>query len=102
MALLPLYAAIAAVVWHVAMLGSGYVLQSNAAAAAARSYSIDASQSQALAAARETVPSYLAGSIDVAAGGSTVEVTMQIPGVVDGVPGIPSEVTSSRRVVREP
>ena len=101
-ALLPLFGMVAAVVWHMAMIGGGYVLQSNAAAAAARSYSIERSESAALSAARDTVPGYMREEVEVEASGYRVRVTMGIPGVVNGVPGIPTEVSSSRQVVTEP
>ena len=101
-ALLPLFGMVAAVVWHMAMIGGGYVLQSNAAAAAARSYSIEQSESAALSAARDTVPGYMRAEVEVEASGSRVRVTMGIPGVVNGVPGIPTKVSSSRQVVMEP
>lgn len=101
-ALLPLFGAVAAVVWHMAMIGGGYVLQGNAAAAAAREYSIERSESDALRAARDTVPGYMSSAVDVQASGDRVTVTLDVPGVVQGVPGIQTEVSSTRRVVSEP
>lgn len=102
LALVPLFGLVAGVVWHMAMIGAGYVLQSNASAAAARSYSIHGTQSEALAAARDTVPGYMRSGVDVSTSAGLVEVTLDVPGVVEGVPGIPTEVSSTRTVVREP
>ncbi len=101
-ALLPLFGAVAAVVWHMAMIGGGYVLQSNAAAAAAREYAITSSEPAALAAARDTLPGYMGSSVAVDTSGDRVTVTLHVPGVVEGVPGIPTEVSSTRTVVPEP
>ena len=100
--LLPLLGVIAAVLWHMTMIGGAYVLQANAAGAAARAYSIHGTESEALRAARATLPSSLAGDVDVDVAGGTIRVELGVPGVVRGVPGMPGEVSSSRQVVREP
>jgi pilus assembly protein CpaE len=102
MGLLPVFGALAAIVWHVAMVGGAYVVQSNAAAAAAREYAITSSIAQAQDAAEQTVPGPFHDDVRVSARGGEVTVTVDVPGVVDGVPGIPTEVSSTRRVVSEP
>lgn len=101
--LIPLFGALTAVVWHLAMVGGGYVLQSNAASAAARAYSIEHTRSAAQLAAEDAMPASLGLDVDVSVRpDGQLYVVTDIPGVVRGVPGVPSRVDSTVRVVLEP
>ena len=97
---LPLFIAIATIIWHLAMIGTGAVLQSHAAAAATRAASIGLDPQEA---AEDSLPWQFADDVSVDQTWSgDLRVTMQIPGFTVGFPGVPTEVTTTRSVVEEP
>lgn len=104
-AMLPVFALVALVVWHVAVLGYASVLQSAASSVAAREYSMTADAGDAQDAARERLEDYYDTSeIQVTSdGGGTVTVSVGVPDVAGLlIPGLPTTISSTRSVVMEP
>ncbi|MGJ7439597.1 AAA family ATPase [Aquipuribacter sp. MA13-6] len=102
-AMIPIFALIALLVWHVAVLGYASVLQSAASNVAAREYAITASASQAQDAARDRLPFYEPGNITVQVSGGQVRTSVEVPDVAGTfLPGMPTTITSTRQVVTEP
>ena len=102
--MLPVFALVALLAWHVAVLGYASVLQSAASSVAAREYSITSSVSDAEDAARDRLDFYDAGQIDVSrVPGRGIRVSVEVPDVA-GVflPGMPTRISSTREVVEEP
>ncbi len=99
--LIPLLGLVGLLMWHLAMLGAGAVLQSHAAAEATRAAGIGQDADQA---ARDSLPAPFRDEVrvdhDTASG--RVEVTMGLPGFTVGFLGLPTEITTERSVVREP
>ena len=97
---IPMLAVACIIVWHLAMIGAGAVLQSHAAAAATRAASIGLDPQDA---AEDALPRHFRSDVSVdQTWNGDLEVTMQIPGFTVGVPGVPTEVTTTRSVVEEP
>lgn len=97
--MIPLLGLIGLLVWHLTMFGAATVLQSHAAAAATRAASIG---DDPQAAAEDSLPRPYRDEVRVDHGIDGLEVSMGIPGFVDGFPGLPTEITTSRQVVEEP
>ena len=96
---MPLIALACLLIWHLFMYGAAMVLQSHAAAAATRAASIgenaqDAAEDSLIAPYNREV------RVDRTIRG--LEVSMGIPGFVEGFPGLPTEITTYRSVVPEP
>lgn len=98
----PLLAALGLLMWHLAMFGAGAVLQSHAAATATREASLGRTIDQVEAAARNSLPDAFGREVTVSRAADGLEVTMGIPGFVDGFLGLPTEITTTRTVVEEP
>lgn len=96
---LPLLALMGLLVWHLTLYGAAAVLQSHAATAATRAASLG---QDAQDAARGSLPRPFRDEVQVTQSGSRLEVSMGIPGFVDGFPGLPTTIETTRRVVSEP
>ena len=103
-AMLPIFALVALLAWHMAILGYASVLQAAAAGEAAREYSITSSLSRAEDAARERLDFYDPRDITVsAAPGGGIRTSVRVPDVAGAfLPGMPTTISSTREVVREP
>lgn len=103
-AMLPVFALIALLVWHVAVLGYATVLQSAASNVAAREYAMTSSPTQAQTAARDRLPFYEPSSITVEITRTgAVRTSVEVPDVAGAfLPGMPTTISSVRRVVVEP
>ncbi len=102
LAMVPLVAVLAAIVWYLGVYGVTAALQANAADAASRAVAIGEDPQSA---AEQAVPDRLARGVSVSSGGGSVTVTLDVAGILPGVPllpGLPRDVTTSRDVVREP
>lgn len=86
--------------WQTAVIGYSFVYAGHASAAASREYSVTANTAKARQAARASVPAVLRPGLQVSTSGDRVSVTVP---VVKGtsVGGLPTELTSTRKVVRE-
>ena len=96
---IPLLALMGLLIWHLTMFGAATVLQAHAAAAATRAASIGEDAQQA---AEDSLPQPYSDEVLVDDGVDGLEVTMGIPGFVEGFPGLPTTITTSRDVVEEP
>lgn len=97
-AIIPLFAVVAAIVWHVSLYAAGTALQASAAAAAARAAGVGQDPQ---AAAEDAVPDFIAPDVQVSSSSGSVEVTLDISGTLR-FPGLPTELTTKRSVVSEP
>lgn len=97
-ALIPVFAALVAIVFHIAVYATAATLHATATSAAARAASIGESPQ---AAAEDSLPSFLADDVSASGSGGGVTVTLDISYAVS-VPGLPTRLTADRSVVREP
>lgn len=86
--------------WQTAVTGMSFVYAGHASAAASREYSVTASENSAQQAARAAVPAVLRSGLSVSTSGNRVSVTVPVVKSAP-VPGLPTELTSTRTVVRE-
>jgi hypothetical protein len=102
--MLPIFALVALLAWHVAILGYAMVLQSAAAGAAASEYAITASVREAEDAAEDRLAFYDDDDISVSrAASGELRVSVRVPDVAGAfVPGMPTTISSTRSVVMEP
>lgn len=97
--ILPFVLLVVALCWQLGLYGMSAVWMGHAASAAARAQSVGADPA---AAARAALPGSVAGAISVDSGGSSVTVRMRVPLFAPGLGSLPSEVSETRQVVREP
>lgn len=102
-AMIPLVLLLGVLCWQVAVIGLTFVYSGHASNAAAREYSISASEESAVSSARGAVPDIFGTDLEVKSTSvGEVELTMQVPLSFSQVPGVPESVTTTRAVVQEP
>ncbi|MBR7742632.1 AAA family ATPase [Phycicoccus sp. BSK3Z-2] len=98
--MLPFALLIALAAWQVVVIGLTFVMSGNAAAAAAREYSVSGNRSAAEAEARRSTPMGF-DDLGVSVSGNDVTVRMRIPMAGPRNIGFPQELSSTRGMVSE-
>lgn len=99
-ALLPLILVVVLAGWQILVVGVSDVMLGRAAATAAREYAVTGSLASATEKARSGIPSPF-NDITVR-GGSTMNVSLKVPGSLTGVWGVMDVVETSKSVTEEP
>lgn len=98
--ILPIIVLVVAAGWQMLVVGISDVLAGRAASAASREYAISGSLPSATDKARQALPTPF--NVVNVAGGSSITVTLRVPGSLTGAWGVLDVVEASKSVVEEP